>query len=53
MILQTFTLTALEECLCFMYEEKNHQNICWVDTNLPLLQAWLDKHSHRAVHEDL
>ncbi|XP_037634149.1 endoplasmic reticulum aminopeptidase 1-like isoform X4 [Sebastes umbrosus] len=28
-------------------------NIRWMDTNLPLLQAWLDKRSPRAVHEDL
>ncbi|XP_074495247.1 endoplasmic reticulum aminopeptidase 1-like isoform X2 [Sebastes fasciatus] len=28
-------------------------NIRWMDTNLRLLQAWLDKRSPRAVHEDL
>ncbi|TDH12953.1 hypothetical protein EPR50_G00053480 [Perca flavescens] len=33
--------------------ETIEDNIRWMDTNLPLLQAWLDKRSHRAVHEDL
>ncbi|KAM3610345.1 uncharacterized protein V6R79_002695 [Siganus canaliculatus] len=33
--------------------ETIEDNIRWMDTNLPLLQAWLDKHSHRVVHEDL
>ncbi|XP_029020021.1 endoplasmic reticulum aminopeptidase 1b [Betta splendens] len=33
--------------------ESIEENIRWMDTNLPLLQAWLDKHSRRVVHEDL
>uniref|UniRef100_A0A671X372 Aminopeptidase n=1 Tax=Sparus aurata TaxID=8175 RepID=A0A671X372_SPAAU len=33
--------------------ETIEDNIRWMDTNLPLLQAWLDKRSRRAVHEDL
>ncbi|XP_078107353.1 endoplasmic reticulum aminopeptidase 1b [Sander vitreus] len=33
--------------------ETIEDNIRWMDTNLPLLQAWLDKRSHRAMHEDL
>ncbi|KAM9810647.1 endoplasmic reticulum aminopeptidase 1b [Neosynchiropus ocellatus] len=28
-------------------------NIRWMESNLPLLQAWLDKHGHRPAHEDL
>uniref|UniRef100_A0A8C5HZ00 Aminopeptidase n=1 Tax=Gouania willdenowi TaxID=441366 RepID=A0A8C5HZ00_GOUWI len=27
-------------------------NIRWMDTNLPLLKAWLDKQHHRATHEE-
>ncbi|XP_034728016.1 endoplasmic reticulum aminopeptidase 1b [Etheostoma cragini] len=33
--------------------ETIEENIRWMDTNLPLLQTWLDKRRHRAVHEDL
>lgn len=33
--------------------ETIEDNIRWMDKNLPLLQAWLDKHSHRVAHEDL
>ncbi|XP_068577020.1 endoplasmic reticulum aminopeptidase 1b [Cebidichthys violaceus] len=33
--------------------ETIEENIRWMDANLPLLQAWLEKRSHRAVHEDL
>lgn len=33
--------------------ETIEDNIRWMDTNLPLLQAWLDKRSRRNVHEDL
>ncbi|XP_035514165.1 LOW QUALITY PROTEIN: endoplasmic reticulum aminopeptidase 1b [Morone saxatilis] len=33
--------------------ETIEDNIRWMDTNLPLLQAWLDKRSRRDVHEDL
>uniref|UniRef100_A0A8C2WBR0 Aminopeptidase n=1 Tax=Cyclopterus lumpus TaxID=8103 RepID=A0A8C2WBR0_CYCLU len=33
--------------------ETIEENIRWMDTNRPLLQAWLDKRSHRAAHEDL
>ncbi|KAG7221274.1 hypothetical protein INR49_017339 [Caranx melampygus] len=33
--------------------ETIEDNIRWMDTNLPLLQAWLDKRAHRAPHEDL
>ncbi|XP_074526657.1 endoplasmic reticulum aminopeptidase 1-like [Halichoeres trimaculatus] len=33
--------------------ETIEDNIRWTDTNIPLLQAWLDKRSHRAVHDDL
>lgn len=33
--------------------ESIEENIRWMDHNLPLLQAWLDKHRRRAVHEDL
>ncbi|KAM8866280.1 endoplasmic reticulum aminopeptidase 1b isoform 1-T1 [Synchiropus picturatus] len=28
-------------------------NIRWMDSNLPLLQSWLDKHGRRPAHEDL
>lgn len=28
-------------------------NIRWMDTHLPQLQAWLDKRSIHTVHEDL
>ncbi|XP_040898732.1 endoplasmic reticulum aminopeptidase 1b isoform X1 [Toxotes jaculatrix] len=33
--------------------ETIEDNIRWMDTNLPLLQAWLDKRSHKVSHEDL
>uniref|UniRef100_A0A3Q0R2Z2 Aminopeptidase n=1 Tax=Amphilophus citrinellus TaxID=61819 RepID=A0A3Q0R2Z2_AMPCI len=33
--------------------ETIEDNIRWMDKNLPLLQAWLDKHSRRVAHEDL
>ncbi|XP_034548794.1 endoplasmic reticulum aminopeptidase 1b [Notolabrus celidotus] len=33
--------------------ETIEDNIRWMDTNLPLLQAWLDKRRHQAAHEDL
>lgn len=33
--------------------ETIEDNIRWMDANLPVLQAWLDKRSHRIVHEDL
>uniref|UniRef100_A0AAQ6IIF4 Aminopeptidase n=1 Tax=Anabas testudineus TaxID=64144 RepID=A0AAQ6IIF4_ANATE len=33
--------------------ETIEDNIRWMDNNLPLLQAWLDKHSRRTIHEDL
>lgn len=33
--------------------ETIEDNIRWMDTNLPLLQAWLDKRSRRVNHEDL
>ncbi|XP_070821369.1 endoplasmic reticulum aminopeptidase 1b [Chaetodon trifascialis] len=33
--------------------ETIQDNIRWMDTNLPLLQAWLDRRSRRVVHEDL
>lgn len=33
--------------------ETIEDNIRWTDTNIPLLQAWLEKRSHRNVHEDL
>uniref|UniRef100_UPI0037E8B858 endoplasmic reticulum aminopeptidase 1b n=1 Tax=Semicossyphus pulcher TaxID=241346 RepID=UPI0037E8B858 len=33
--------------------ETIEDNIRWTDSNLPLLQAWLDKRSRRDVHEDL
>lgn len=34
--------------------ETIEDNIRWMDTNLPLLQAWLDKHSHRVgMHVEL
>ncbi|XP_041644089.1 endoplasmic reticulum aminopeptidase 1b [Cheilinus undulatus] len=33
--------------------ETIEDNIRWMDTNIPLLQAWLDKHKRRDVHEDL
>lgn len=34
--------------------ETIEDNIRWVDANLPLLQAWLDKHQPgRPSHEDL
>uniref|UniRef100_A0A1A8GD29 Aminopeptidase n=1 Tax=Nothobranchius korthausae TaxID=1143690 RepID=A0A1A8GD29_9TELE len=33
--------------------ETIEDNIRWMDTNLPLLQSWLNKRSRRATHEDL
>lgn len=33
--------------------ETIEDNIRWMDTNLPLLQAWLNKRNHRVVHVDL
>ncbi len=33
--------------------ETIEDNIRWMDKNLPLLQAWLDKHRHRPLHDDL
>ncbi|XP_020482027.2 endoplasmic reticulum aminopeptidase 1b isoform X1 [Labrus bergylta] len=33
--------------------ETIEDNIRWMDTNVPLLQAWLDKRGHRVLHEDL
>ncbi|XP_038161771.1 endoplasmic reticulum aminopeptidase 1b [Cyprinodon tularosa] len=33
--------------------ETIEDNIRWMDTNLPLLQAWLNKRQLRAPHEDL
>lgn len=33
--------------------ETIQDNIRWMDTHLPELQAWLDKHRSRIVHEDL
>ncbi|KAG7489451.1 endoplasmic reticulum aminopeptidase 1-like [Solea senegalensis] len=39
-------------CIQQAYESVE-DNIRWMDTNLPLLQAWLDKHKHRISHEDL
>lgn len=33
--------------------ETIEDNIRWMDTNLSVLQAWLDKHTRRAVHDDL
>uniref|UniRef100_A0A1A8KRL1 Aminopeptidase n=2 Tax=Nothobranchius TaxID=28779 RepID=A0A1A8KRL1_NOTKU len=33
--------------------ETIEDNIRWTDTNLPLLQSWLNKRSRRAAHEDL
>ncbi|XP_040011887.1 endoplasmic reticulum aminopeptidase 1b isoform X2 [Xiphias gladius] len=33
--------------------ETIEDNIRWMDTNLPLLQAWLDKRSHKVPHDDL
>lgn len=33
--------------------ETIEDNIRWMDTNLPVLQAWLVKRSQRAIHEDL
>uniref|UniRef100_A0A3B5A9F3 Aminopeptidase n=1 Tax=Stegastes partitus TaxID=144197 RepID=A0A3B5A9F3_9TELE len=33
--------------------ETIEDNIRWMDKNLPLLQAWLDKRTHRVSHEDL
>uniref|UniRef100_A0A4W6ELN9 Aminopeptidase n=1 Tax=Lates calcarifer TaxID=8187 RepID=A0A4W6ELN9_LATCA len=33
--------------------ETIEDNIRWMDTNLPLLQAWLNKRSHKVAHEDL
>ena len=33
--------------------ESIEDNIRWTDTNLPLLKAWLDRHSPRMSHEDL
>uniref|UniRef100_A0A3B4T860 Aminopeptidase n=1 Tax=Seriola dumerili TaxID=41447 RepID=A0A3B4T860_SERDU len=33
--------------------ETIEDNIRWMDTNLPLLRAWLDKHRHKGPHEDL
>uniref|UniRef100_A0A8C6PQZ5 Aminopeptidase n=1 Tax=Nothobranchius furzeri TaxID=105023 RepID=A0A8C6PQZ5_NOTFU len=33
--------------------ETIEDNIRWTDTNLPLLQSWLNKRSRRATHEDL
>lgn len=40
-------------CILQAYESIE-DNIRWMDANLPLLQAWLDKRSRRSVvHEDL
>lgn len=33
--------------------ETIEENIRWMDTNLPLLQAWLKKRTHTISHEDL
>lgn len=33
--------------------ETIQDNIRWMDAHLPELQAWLDKHGTRMVHEDL
>uniref|UniRef100_A0A1A7WRZ8 Aminopeptidase n=1 Tax=Iconisemion striatum TaxID=60296 RepID=A0A1A7WRZ8_9TELE len=33
--------------------ETIEDNIRWTDTNLPLLQSWLNKRNRRATHEDL
>ncbi|KAM7391261.1 hypothetical protein PAMP_021961 [Pampus punctatissimus] len=33
--------------------ETIEDNIRWMDTNFPLLQAWLDKRNHRVAHVDL
>uniref|UniRef100_A0A8C6UW12 Aminopeptidase n=1 Tax=Neogobius melanostomus TaxID=47308 RepID=A0A8C6UW12_9GOBI len=33
--------------------ETIEDNIRWMDTHLPLLQNWLNKHSGKLVHEDL
>ncbi|XP_034026863.1 endoplasmic reticulum aminopeptidase 1b isoform X2 [Thalassophryne amazonica] len=33
--------------------ETIEDNIRWMDTNLPLLQSWLDRRTHRLLHEDL
>ncbi|XP_072288736.1 endoplasmic reticulum aminopeptidase 1b [Eucyclogobius newberryi] len=33
--------------------ETIEDNIHWMDTHLPLLQDWLNKHSGKLVHEDL
>uniref|UniRef100_A0AAQ5Y5X3 Aminopeptidase n=1 Tax=Amphiprion ocellaris TaxID=80972 RepID=A0AAQ5Y5X3_AMPOC len=33
--------------------ETIEDNIRWMDKNLPLLQAWLNKRNHRVPHEDL
>lgn len=33
--------------------ETIEDNIRWMDTNFPLLKAWLDKRNHRVAHDDL
>ncbi|XP_069562657.1 endoplasmic reticulum aminopeptidase 1b [Brachyistius frenatus] len=33
--------------------ETIEDNIRWMDTHLPLLQAWLEKRNHRMPHDDL
>ncbi|XP_017267900.1 endoplasmic reticulum aminopeptidase 1b [Kryptolebias marmoratus] len=33
--------------------ETIEDNIRWMDTHLPLLEAWLNKRRHRTTHEDL
>ncbi|XP_068617106.1 endoplasmic reticulum aminopeptidase 1b [Brachionichthys hirsutus] len=55
---KTFFSSLTEEtgsemrCIRQTYETIE-DNIRWMDTNLPLLQVWLDKRSRRIVHEDL
>uniref|UniRef100_A0A8C6PRG1 Aminopeptidase n=1 Tax=Nothobranchius furzeri TaxID=105023 RepID=A0A8C6PRG1_NOTFU len=41
-----------DSCIQQTYETIE-DNIRWTDTNLPLLQSWLNKRSRRATHEDL
>ncbi|XP_028270361.1 endoplasmic reticulum aminopeptidase 1-like [Parambassis ranga] len=55
---QSFFSSLTEEtgsemrCIQQTYETIE-DNIRWMETNLPLLQAWLDRRYHRVNHEDL
>uniref|UniRef100_A0A8C6PSX8 Aminopeptidase n=1 Tax=Nothobranchius furzeri TaxID=105023 RepID=A0A8C6PSX8_NOTFU len=48
----SFETGSQMRCIQQTYETIE-DNIRWTDTNLPLLQSWLNKRSRRATHEDL